>query len=437
MAQSTEWNAAARVLRRTGFGATGQQIDAVVGQGMTTYLRTALAADPNADPGAVATPRPTFDLLPRVGKNAGQDARKRFNTEQEQRLVRSTQWWFRRMAAVREPMHEKLTLLWHNHFATSAQKVRSASEMVDQNEKLRTLGRGDFHTLAYSMLTDAAMLRWLDGTQNTAAAPNENLAREFMELFGLGHGNGYTEQDVREGARALTGWTVTDNGTASLNQRRHDARTKTVLGVTGPLDASGFCDAVLGHPASAGFVTGRLWEQLASATPPSAATSGRITEAYGAQRNLSAAIVAILTDPEFTGAKSTVVLTPVEWLVGAVRALHVPLDDDTKVKNLTAVLRNLGQLPFYPPSVGGWPSGQAWLSTASADARIATAAALTKTADLEPISGTTRSDRIDATGHLLGIGAWSARSAAVLKDATNDPARLVTLALNTPEYLTA
>jgi len=96
------------------------------------------------------------------------------------------------MVAVRQPVHEKLTLLWHNHFATSAQKVRVAAYMAAQNHKLRTLSLGDFRTLAYTMLTDAAMLRWLDGQTNTARAPNENLAREFMELFALGHGNGYT-----------------------------------------------------------------------------------------------------------------------------------------------------------------------------------------------------------------------------------------------------
>ncbi len=134
-------------------------------------------------------------------------------------------WWLRRMVAVGQPLHEKLTLLWHNHFATSAQKVRAASHMAAQNQKLRTGSLGDFRSLAYSMLTDAAMLRWLDGQTNTAKAPNENLAREFMELFTLGHGNGYTEDDVREGARALTGWVIRRRPPADLDgpqtPRRH------------------------------------------------------------------------------------------------------------------------------------------------------------------------------------------------------------------------
>src|ERR1700756_3177680 len=126
----------------------------------------------------------------------------------------------------------KLTLLWHNHFATSAEKVRDAAHMAAQNQKLRTLSLGDFHNLAYAMLTDAAMLRWLDAQTNTAKAPNENLAREFMELFTLGHGNGYTEDDVRAGARALTGWVIDPDGRTSMSPKRHDASAKTLFGIT-------------------------------------------------------------------------------------------------------------------------------------------------------------------------------------------------------------
>ena len=151
------------------------------------------------------------------------------------------------MVTVQEPLHERITLAWHNHFATSAQKVRSAAEMVAQNRTLRSLGTGDFSALAYAMLTDPAMLRWLDGQNNTAKAPNENLSREFMELFALGHGNGYTETDVREGARALTGWTIKDRR-RGLRPEAPRPGTKTFLGVTGSLGTREFCDAVLARP---------------------------------------------------------------------------------------------------------------------------------------------------------------------------------------------
>ena len=154
------------------------------------------------------------------------------------------------------------------------------------------------------MLTDAAMLRWLDGQTNTAKAPNENLAREFMELFALGHGNGYTEDDVRAGARALTGWAIGPDGRTSVVPKRHDSTAKTLFGRTGNFDAAGFCDAVLAQPKSAEYVARRLWQQLASDEPPSAQVLDRLVSAYGPDRNLRALTRAILTDDEFTTGRS-------------------------------------------------------------------------------------------------------------------------------------
>ena len=142
--------------------------------------------------------------------------------------------------------------------------------MAAQNQKLRTQSLGDFRTLAYSMLTDAAMMRWLDAQTSTAKAPNENLTREFMELFALGHGNGYSEDDVRQGARALTGWTIRPATRQTMMvPKRHDHTVKTIFGVAKNFDASGFVDIVLAQPKSPQFVAGRLWQQLASDTPPS------------------------------------------------------------------------------------------------------------------------------------------------------------------------
>ena len=212
--QSDRWITTARLLRRTGFGVTGAQVDAVASQDWSSYVDAALGADPEADPGAVATPLPTLPALRRPGKGAAAADRKEFNRGLVGQMTELSQWWLSRMITVEQPIHEKLTLLWHNHFATSAQKVRVAAHMAAQNQKLRSLSLGDFRALAYAMLTDAAMLRWLDAQTNTAKAPNENLAREFMELFTLGHGDGYTEDDVREGARALTGWVIRPGGQA-------------------------------------------------------------------------------------------------------------------------------------------------------------------------------------------------------------------------------
>src|ERR1700733_3740978 len=181
--QSDGWISTARVLRRTGFGTTGAQVDAVAAKNWSNYVDAALSADPEADAGARATPMPTMAEGHRPGKGASVADRKEFNQRVNEQLTELSDWWLRRMVAAHQPIHEKLTLLWHNHFATSAQKVRSASAMAAQNHKLRTQSLGDFRTLAYSMLTDAAMMHWLDAQTSTAKSPNENLAREFMELF--------------------------------------------------------------------------------------------------------------------------------------------------------------------------------------------------------------------------------------------------------------
>src|SRR5690349_12251374 len=272
-AQSPRWIATARLLRRTGFGTTGPRVDAVVGKDWSTYLDEVLDSDPDADPGARATQMPIVSSVPEYPKwNDGEDfaaAVQRWNDLVSEQAEELAEWWVGRIVAVHEPIHEKLTLIWHNHFATSAAKVQFSTYMGAQNRKLRALKLGDFRVLAYAMLTDAAMLAWLDGEDNVASSPNENLSREFMELFALGQGNGYTEADVKEGARALTGWTIAPDGRTSVLEERHDGRHKSVLGKSGDLDAAAFCNAVVNHPASAPHVAGRLWQQLASDIAPS------------------------------------------------------------------------------------------------------------------------------------------------------------------------
>ncbi len=441
--QSPQWVATARVLRRAGFGATGPEVDALVTRDWPAYVDAILGAGPDADPGAVATPMPTLATPRAPGRGATPAARKEFGRQLSEQAGILSAWWLSRMVAVQVPVHEKLTLLWHNHFATSTQKVRVAAYMAAQNQKLRTLSLGDFRTLAYSILTDAAMLRWLDGQTNTAKAPNENLAREFMELFALGHGNGYTEDDVRAGARALTGWVIGADGQTSVIPKRHDFTAKTLFGRTGNFDAAGFCDAVLAAPKSAEYIAARLWQQLASDEPPSPQALDRLVSAYGPGRDLRALTRAILTDDDLTrddqnsAAQNSKVNTPIEWLVGVIRALRVPIDDPKQLKIAETTLRALGQRPFYPPSVGGWPRGQAWLSTASAEARLRAASRLANAGDLSIIEGAAPGDRIDAAGYLIGVGAWSDRTADALEPLVRRPPQLVAVAVNTPEYLTS
>lgn len=432
---SAAWLAAARLVRRTGFGATGPAVDAALTLGAAEYVRVAMATQSAQDAGGRTTPRPQFGLIARPGKNEAAADKKKANAARREQMVALSSWWLRRMVAVRQPFEEKLTFCWHNHYATSATKVRSATLMGAQNDSLRRLGRGGFTEFAQAMLVDPAMLIWLDGEKNTVRGANENLAREFMELFALGHGDGYTEDDVRNGARALTGWRIDANGRAQLRPALHDQTAKTVLDVTGNLDQIGFANAVLARPASAQFVAIRLYHQFVSNGDPDGATVARLVSAYGSRRDLNALLQTMFTDPSFAGAADSYVIGPVEWLVGVLRALGVPVSDDATVKRLLAGLRRLGQLPFFPPDVSGWPVGQAWMSTAAAEARMQLATRLVASADLSAITQVGVSDRIDAVGYRLGVGRWSARSLAALKPVVDRPPILMAVAVNTPEYL--
>lgn len=361
----------------------------------------------------------------------------RYGDEVAEQMMSLTHWWIRRMVATDQPASEKLTFLWHNHFATSAKKVRLAGLMAAQNQKLRELALGDFGSLAYAMLTDAAMIKWLDGQQNKSGSPNENLSREFMELFALGHGNGYTENDVREGARALTGWRVEDDHEARLNLERHDDRVKSILGTTGRIGAKKFCELVIGQGDSARFVTSRWWQQVATNAPPSEEVSRRLIAAYGPARDLGALTAAILTHPEFLTGESNVIASPVDWVVGLIRALEVDIKPAKQVNAVVAALTSLAQLPFYPPDVGGWPAGRGWLSTSTVVTRFRIARKMAERGNISLVEEAATTDRIDAAGYLMGIGVWSDRSVAALTPLRDDPVALIVGVANTPEYLTS
>ena len=401
------------------------------------YVARFLGVDPSVDQGSKATPVPSFEIVDAPGNDASDaDVRKR-NGRLSNQMQELSRWWIRRMIASEQPIIEKLTFLWHNHFATSANKVKMASLMAQQNETLRSACLRDFGTLAYEMLTDPAMIVWLDGRGNKVGSPNENLAREFMELFALGHGNGYTEDDIREGARALTGWVIRENSKAEVVAKRHDHGSKSILGTESEFDAVGFCDVVLAHPKSAAFVSNRLWQQLASDSPASTEVLQRLTIAYGHARDLRALTAAVLTDPDFLGRAGTVVVSPVEWVVGIARALNIPHDEPKQADEALRTLKLLGQRPFYPPNVGGWPRGRAWLSTSAVNIRLHAAGKMAREGDLSVVTDSPVDDRIDAIGYLVGVGAWSDRTATALKPLRKKPHQLVAAAVNSPEYLTS
>ncbi|HEV2634793.1 MAG TPA: DUF1800 domain-containing protein [Actinocrinis sp.] len=428
-----------QLLRRSGFGASGAEIDAAVADGYQATVDGLFA--PVTDPGADATPAPTglVDPTPTGTSAAAKKAANQQRTAQGYDLLA---WWIARMTAARRPWAEKRTFFWHGHFATAISKVRSAPMMLAQNQTMRQLGGGDFHTLMRAMFTDPAMMVWLDAEGNTAKAPNENLARESMELFALGVGN-YTENDVRAAALALTGWKLDRLGaTAVFEPRAHAPGPETILGKSADYDVDSFTDLLLAQPANARFVAARMWFRLGSSAPIPADTLGRLVSAYGPQWDLAALARAVFTDPRFTSGSTTdtryaLVKQPTEYVVGTLRALRItpPASGaDKKSAILRSALNGLGQMPFDPPNVGGWPSGQFWLTTAAIQSRITFADWAVQNGDISAVSDAAASARIDAAAHLLGVDAFSDRTRSALSDVAADPRQLVTLALLSPEY---
>src|SRR3954452_20195248 len=245
----TDRREVAHVLRRLTFGPTAAEVDAAVRDGLPATVERVLAP-----PGAVAYPS-----LPPVGKGDRQATRNQ--------VADVVAWWVGQMAAHGGNAAEKLTFFWHGHWATSVQKVRSAGLMLIQQKTFRAYGSGPTGPLVRAMLRDPALILWLDGQKNTRKAPNENLARESMELFTLGVGH-YTEDDVKAAARVLTGWQVDRRGGVSRRApNRHATGPDTLLGRTGPLDVDGYADLLVRHPWHVPFLASRVWLRYGGTGP--------------------------------------------------------------------------------------------------------------------------------------------------------------------------
>jgi uncharacterized protein (DUF1800 family) len=430
----------AHLLRRATFGPRADELDAAERAGRDATLANLLTpATPDA--GAARTPPPAAaDPVGALGRDATREQRQQAQRQQREQVVALTLWWLDRMVSAEHQAREKLTFFWHGHWATSVEKIKFAQPMLTQQQTMYALGGGDFGALVHAMVRDPALIFWLDGHKNTAKAPNENLARELMELFTLGIGN-YTEADVKAGARALTGWAVDRaKNTATVNAQRHDAGDKTILGRTGPFGTAEFADLLIGQEAAARFVTARLWFRFASAEPVPDDTHQRLVRAYGSGRDVTAVLRALFADPAFPATRGHLVKQPVEWAIGAMRQLEIrPRELKAEEQRvLYRSLRELGQVPFDPPSVGGWPSGAAWLTTSAAQLRLTFAdqlAAKASPAVLDRLAAVPAAQRPDALARLLVVDGFTDRTRAVLAQAATTPRKLIALGLSSPEYV--
>ena len=352
-------------LIRTGFAPTQGQVDTITGQGAQGVVANALA-------GAKASK--TIHPAPDFVAQAPPIPYAFLKTKEEQQAMRQQQlregldlktWWMQEMIESPTPLQERMTLFWHNHFATSQQKVIRSQAMWNQHQVLRANALGSFATLLHAVAKDPAMLVYLDGANSRREAPNENFAREVMELFTLGeatHGGGYSEQDIREAARAFTGWSVDrDTFTFRFRPAFHDASAKTVLGRTGNFDGDAVLDVMLAQDAAARFIVGKLWKEFVSPTPD-AKDVVRIGQAFSASGyDIGLALRELLLTDAFWAADNpgSLVKSPVELVVGTVRQFGFSYTDAMPFALKSA---QLGQNLLVPPNVKGWPGYTEWIN---------------------------------------------------------------------------
>jgi uncharacterized protein (DUF1800 family) len=365
--------AAAHLLSRAGFGGTPAEIDALHALGLDRAVEAILDGKAPG-PAAGAPPREVPSLLslarpvarPPRNELAGLSREERQKKVRETRQADARQFqsvraaWIRRMALTAHPLEEKLALFWHGHFATSQREVQSSHRMAVQNELFRSGGLGSFRDLTRAVARDPAMLRYLDNNQNRKGRPNENFARELLELFTLGIGN-YTEEDIKEAARALTGWTFRDDGFV-FQRRAHDDGTKTFLGRTGAFTGDEIIDIIFEQPAASRFVSRKLFVFFAHEDPPAEAVEALAATLRSSGFEVRAVLSQLFRSAEFYSARArgTRVKSPVELVVGTARLLGI---DPGESPFLAVAAGRMGQDLFLPPSVKGWDGGQAWIST--------------------------------------------------------------------------
>jgi uncharacterized protein (DUF1800 family) len=382
-----DWNftTAAHLLNRAGFGGSPSEIEKLADLGpdkaVSFLLDYELIPDPTLNPDWAKPDPDRMKRIRDVNQHGTPDEKKQLQQENNKllqvRMMELRGWWLQRMVHGPRPFQEKMVLFWHGHFATSVDKVRDAYYMWRQNELFRRLATGNWQELLADAGKDPAMLVWLDQAQSQKAHPNENFAREVMELFSLGEGH-YTEHDITEGARALTGWSL-DRIDQKYIYRPffHDDGDKTFLGRTGNLDGDDVIAQIVAQPQAAKFITAKIWNYF-TGQMPSEELNGALANILRADGNNFKPFLRVMFRSEEFYSDDIVrnqVKSPVEWLVGSVRMLECDLPPTLASWGM---LRQLGQDLFAPPNVKGWDGGITWITTNTLLARYNDADALVR-----------------------------------------------------------
>lgn len=348
-------------------------------------------------------------------------------------------WWLLRCVHTTHALRARMALLWHNHFATSNEKVRSPALMLRQLRTIERHALGTLRELLRAIARDPAMIVWLDGNENVKGRPNENFARELFELFTLGVGN-YGEADVRDAARAFTGWHQR-RGEFHFAVLEHDASDKRVLGAAGALDGENVIDAALATPACAVFIATKLLREFVTPTPDEPLVRELAGVLRGNGYDLAATMRTLLQSRAMfeAGTYRARIKSPAELAVGVARSLELRVPADA----LARATEQMGQRLFEPPSVKGWDGHRAWLDSATMLVRLNSVGAAAAHESFRPLELCSRYEARDAAARIALLaeltldGVVPPGIADALRDAGDDDAALRRAArtlMSSPEY---
>ena len=416
------------LLRRAGFGASRAERERYFALGLNGTLDRLLDDDAIADPVEQQLAGMTFDLT------------------RPQELQR---WWFVRMVGTDRPLREKMTLFWHGFLTSALTKVQQPAFMLNQNKLFRASAMTTFDTMLKAVTRDPAMLTWLDNRSNQKAAPNENYARELLELYSMGVGN-YAETDVKAAARALTGMGVQRDGSYTFRPQLFDSGVKTFLGHTGPFGADDIIAIICRHKATPRFLAGKLFRFFAHENPTDAEIAPMVQAYQASGYSLRAMLRALFSADAFYGDATyrAHITSPAEFVASTYRTLGIPLTARTGADG-PRLMQLMGQQLFNPPDPSGWDEGPFWIGTGGLLQRVNFAATLSRsntvTAAALVDNATSAAAIIDALLSLLVDGAVSAQTrTTLLTQVSAAPAgalppsgrfgRALQLVLSLPEY---
>lgn len=381
---------AQHLLQRAGFGGTANQAEALANLGLEKAVDYIVNYKQLPDPKPTALDDYDKDIIRPATQTERETIRKArtsgdenmvemFRKERQRRqradrkqISEMERWWMQRMISTPRPLEEKLTLFWHGHFATGYRTIENSYHMYLQNMFLRKHAMGNFkEDLVRGIIHDPAMIKYLNNHQNRKGSPNENLARELMELFTLGEGEGYTEDDIKEGARCLTGYTVEDDAFA-FRAQQHDTGTKRIFRRSGLYDGDDFVDLIFTRSTASTFVIEKLYRYFVNDLPHGETTASKkyIRSLANLMKRkdweIKPVIETIFLSEHFYDESNmnSIIKSPIQLIVQAVRSLNPP-QREKMIRTLAISSDLMGQRLFAPPSVKGWDGGRTWINTST------------------------------------------------------------------------